>query len=157
MLSHSAVSDSLGDCKDRSPPGSSPWFSRQEYWNRLPFPTPGDLPDQGLNLCLLDLLHWQTDSLPLASPGKPICSIHTYIFIVFYWLLFVQLRFMKFPELTCPINVGWFFVFGAFSYFLALQHVPGLYYTFSVSVLKSAISPRNSGSLYWEMVIETKM
>jgi hypothetical protein len=20
-------------------------FSRQEYWNRLPFPTPGDLPD----------------------------------------------------------------------------------------------------------------
>ena len=106
MLSHSAVSDSLGDCKDRSPPGSSPWFSRQEYWNRLPFPTPGDLPDQGLNLCLLDLLHWQTESLPLASPGKPICSIHTYIFIVFYWLLFVQLRFMKFPELTCPINVG---------------------------------------------------
>ena len=24
-------------------------FSRQEYWSGLPFPSPGDLPDQGLN------------------------------------------------------------------------------------------------------------
>ena len=23
-------------------------FSRQEYWSRLPFPTPGDLPDPGM-------------------------------------------------------------------------------------------------------------
>ena len=23
-------------------------FSRQEYWNRLPFPSPGDLPDTGI-------------------------------------------------------------------------------------------------------------
>ena len=23
-------------------------FSRQEYWKRLPFPSPGDLPDRGL-------------------------------------------------------------------------------------------------------------
>ena len=29
----------------------APWymgFSRQEYWNRLPFPSPGDLPDPGI-------------------------------------------------------------------------------------------------------------
>ena len=26
---------------------------------------------QGSNLCLLCLLHWQADSLPLAPPGKP--------------------------------------------------------------------------------------
>ena len=43
-------------------------FSRQEYWSRLPFPPPGDLPDQGLNL---GLLHWQMESLPLAPPGRP--------------------------------------------------------------------------------------
>ena len=24
-------------------------FSRQEYWSRLPFPSPGDLPTQGSN------------------------------------------------------------------------------------------------------------
>ena len=28
-------------------------FSRQGYWNGLPFPSPGDLPNQGLNLGLL--------------------------------------------------------------------------------------------------------
>ena len=32
-------------------------FFRQEYWNRLPFPSPGNLPDQGLNPHLLGLLH----------------------------------------------------------------------------------------------------
>ena len=34
-------------------------FSRQEYWSGLPCPSPGDLPTQGSNLCLLCLLHWQ--------------------------------------------------------------------------------------------------
>ena len=32
-------------------------FSRQEYWSRWPFPSPGDLPEPGLNLGLLHLLH----------------------------------------------------------------------------------------------------
>ena len=44
-------------------------FSRQEYWSGLPFPTPGDLPDQVIN-CVSYLLHWEVDSLPLAPPGK---------------------------------------------------------------------------------------
>ena len=43
-------------------------YSRQEYWNGLPFPSPRDLPDmtQTLKPCLLHLLHWQADSLPLS-------------------------------------------------------------------------------------------
>ena len=28
-------------------------FSRQEYWSRLPFPSPGDLPNPGIKSCLL--------------------------------------------------------------------------------------------------------
>ena len=39
-------------------------FSRQDYCSVLLFPPPGDLPNQGMNLCLLRLLHWQADSLP---------------------------------------------------------------------------------------------
>ena len=35
------------DLMDCSPPGSID-FSRQEYWSALPFPTPGDLPDPGI-------------------------------------------------------------------------------------------------------------
>ena len=34
-------------------------FSRQEPWSRLPGPPPGGLPDQGSNLPLLHLPHWQ--------------------------------------------------------------------------------------------------
>ena len=47
-------------------------LARQEYWNGLPFPFPGDFPIQGLNLHLLSLLHWQADSLPLCHLGSPI-------------------------------------------------------------------------------------
>ena len=45
---------------------------QQEYWSGLPFPLPGDLPNPGIKLTSLCLLHWQADSLPLAPPGKPI-------------------------------------------------------------------------------------
>ena len=33
-------------------------FSGQEYWSGFPFPTPGDLPDQGIESASLRLLHW---------------------------------------------------------------------------------------------------
>ena len=47
-------------------------FSRQEYWSRLPFPPPGDLPDPEIEPTPLGLLHWQEDSLPLSHLGNPI-------------------------------------------------------------------------------------
>ena len=37
----------------------------------------GIFPTQGSNPCLLHLLHWQADSLPLVPPGKH--YMHTYI------------------------------------------------------------------------------
>ena len=43
-------------------------FSRQEYWSRLPFSSPGDLSDPGIESRLPTL---QTDSLPSELPGKP--------------------------------------------------------------------------------------
>ena len=52
-------------------------FFRQEYWSGLPFPSPRDLPDPGINLCLLHFLRWQASSLPLAPPGKPIIYVET--------------------------------------------------------------------------------
>ena len=36
-------------------------FSRQEYWSKLPFPPPGDLPDPGVEPSSLCLLHWPVD------------------------------------------------------------------------------------------------
>ena len=52
-------------------------FPRQEYWSGLPFLSPGDLANLGIDPCLLRLLHWQADSLPLShlgSPNKIICE-----------------------------------------------------------------------------------
>ena len=43
-------------------------FSRQEYWSGLPFPSPGDLPDPGIESGSPTL---QADSLPSKPPGKP--------------------------------------------------------------------------------------
>ena len=42
-------------------------FSRQEYWSELPFPSPGDLPDPGINPGSPAL---QADSLLSESLGK---------------------------------------------------------------------------------------
>ena len=44
-------------------------FSRQEYWNGLPFPTPGDLPDPEIEPGSPAL---QAGSLLSEPPGKPI-------------------------------------------------------------------------------------
>ena len=43
-------------------------FFRQEYWSGLPFPSPGDLPDQGIEPRSPAL---QADALPSEPPGKP--------------------------------------------------------------------------------------
>ena len=43
-------------------------FSRQEYWSGLPFPSPGDLPNLGIEPSSPAL---QADSLPTELQGKP--------------------------------------------------------------------------------------
>ena len=44
-------------------------FSRQEYWSGLPFPSPGHLPNPGIDP---KSPAWQADSLPLHRLGSPI-------------------------------------------------------------------------------------
>ena len=43
-------------------------FSRQEYWSGLPFPSPGDLPNTGIEPGSPAL---QADALQSEPPGKP--------------------------------------------------------------------------------------
>ena len=63
----------------RNQPFLTPWtvaqqallsmgFSGQEYWNGLPFPSPEDLPDRGIEPGHSTL---QADSLSSEPPGKP--------------------------------------------------------------------------------------
>ena len=60
----------MGDVLARQAPLSME-FSRQEYWSGLPFPSPGDLPDPGIEPRSLAL---QADSLLYEPPGKPCIS-----------------------------------------------------------------------------------
>ena len=46
-------------------------FSRQEYWRGLPFPSPGDLPDPGIEPISPVSPALQMDSLPLSHRGSP--------------------------------------------------------------------------------------
>ena len=48
-------------------------FSRQEYWSGLPFPSPGDLPNPGIEPRSPVL---QTDTLPSEPLGKP-CQVES--------------------------------------------------------------------------------
>ena len=59
----------LCDLMDCNPPGTSALgFSSQEYWTGLPFPSPGDLPDPGIESRSPTL---QGDSLLSEPSGKP--------------------------------------------------------------------------------------
>ena len=46
-------------------------FSRQEYWSRLPFPTPGDLPDPGIEPTFPVSPAPAGRFFTIAPPGKP--------------------------------------------------------------------------------------
>ena len=50
----------------QAPPSTG--FSRQEYWNGLPFASPEDLPHPGIEL---RSPAFQADSLTSEPPGKP--------------------------------------------------------------------------------------
>ena len=57
----------LVDCiAYQTPPSMG--FSRQEYWSGLPLPSPGDLPDPGIEPWSPAL---QADALTSEPPGKP--------------------------------------------------------------------------------------
>ena len=65
-------------------------FPRQEYRSGLPFSSPGDLPEPGVEPASLESPALQADSLPFESPGKPnyifVSSGHsfsTYVLIAF--------------------------------------------------------------------------
>ena len=61
-------------------------FSKQEYWSGLPFPSPGDRPDPGIEPRSPAL---QADALSSEPPGKPESFTEIHIkqeYILFYIL-----------------------------------------------------------------------
>ena len=50
-------------------------FPRQKYWSGLPFPSPGDLSDPGIELRSPTL---QADALPSEPPAKPPLELYQF-------------------------------------------------------------------------------
>ena len=71
LLAH--LSLMLCDPMDYNPLGSSFYgLLKHDYWSGLPFLSPWDLPDPGLNPWLL---HGQAGSLPLSHMGSPVFNM----------------------------------------------------------------------------------
>ena len=65
-LSHVRLFATPWTVAHQAPPSMG--FSRQEYWSGSPFPSPGDLPDPGIEPKSPAL---QADALTSEPPGKP--------------------------------------------------------------------------------------
>ena len=84
-------------------------FSRQEYWSGLPFPSPGDLPNTGIEPRSSAL---QADALTSEPPGKPIIVAEVLVII---WMVQYPSILDAYPLdkeiLLCPediINWGFY-------------------------------------------------
>ena len=57
-------------------------FSRKEHWSGLPFPSPGDLPDPGMEPASSEL---QAVTLPLSHQGRQslyVCPVSIYVYVL---------------------------------------------------------------------------
>ena len=86
-------------------------FPRKEYWSELPFPSPADLPDPGIEPALPA---WQVDSLPLrhqespTSPGQPL------IYFLTLWIC-LSGHFIQMESCMCsPLWLTYFIEHGGF-------------------------------------------
>ena len=75
-------------------------FSRQEYWSGLPFPSPGDLPNPGIEPRSPTL---QADALPSEPPGNPGLTIDISKLLMYQPYLFIWLNWVLVAE--CEICV----------------------------------------------------
>ena len=73
-------------------------FSRQGFWSELPFPSPGHLPNPGIEPRSPAL---QADSLPTELRGK-IFNIYFYL-LIFIWLLQVLVVACRIFHLRCGL------------------------------------------------------
>ena len=71
------------DCSCQAP--LSMKFPAMEYWSALPFPTPGDLPDPGIEPASPLSLALQVDSLPLHHLGNLVPMSHIVPFLL--WMV----------------------------------------------------------------------
>ena len=103
-------------------------FSSPEYRSELAMPSSRDLPTQGLNLCLLHLLHWQVCSLPLGLPRKPSNILTS---LLEHFSVDIQDPYVSHVHLFC-FNQNksfsmWFFILSIFEVLISVPPTPTSY------------------------------
>ena len=78
------------DCQDPLSRG----FPRQEYWSGQPLPSPGDLPDPGMELSSPELAGGFFTTEP---PGKPKFSYLT-TFLVKIWISTLNMKIIRYDD-----------------------------------------------------------
>ena len=58
-------------------------FSRHEYWSRLPFPSPGDLPDPGIKPRVCCIFCLASRFYTAEPPGQPSMTL-SWVFVKFH-------------------------------------------------------------------------
>ena len=113
-------------------------FSRQEYWSELPFPSPRDLPDPGIQPRSPAL---QADALPSEPPGKPLyITGPKQLIMICFGVIFYMFCALEFIHLLCGFIV--FIKFQNFSLiissgvFLSTHHPLGIPISPLLSYLK---------------------
>ena len=104
----SVVSESLQPCGPQPARLLCPWDSQGRNTGvGCHALLQGIFPTQGLNPCLLCLLHWQPGSLPLASPGKPklITTVKSFAFHIGTRKTFASLGKMLTLTLSKGMNI----------------------------------------------------
>ena len=79
-------------------------FSRQEYWSRLSFPSPGDLPDPGIEPGSSSL---EADPLQTELWGKPNCFIR--FLCLALKIIFESLDYQRLTNLFCTRPLSEYF------------------------------------------------
>ena len=90
----------------RQPPLSM-GFSRQEYWSGLPFPSPGDLPDPGLELLSPTSPAAAGGFFTSAAPGKPSFIYDFFNFSQRFLVFFLILIYLAVLGLSCGTWYVW--------------------------------------------------
>ena len=149
MLSHVCLFVTPGAVVHQAP--LSVEFSRQKYWSGLPFPSPEDLPDLGIEPRSYAL---QADSSPSEPPGKPVwqgAGGSTGIF--FFSFSF----FRECKELLQASQFKFIVSQPLFLGYLPIQHVPGGAFRMQIELnrityFKNVIQISLSCRLRWEAV-----
>ena len=121
-------------------------FSRQEYWSGLPFPSPGDLPEPGIEPRFLAL---QADSLPTELQRKPrLFSVSTFI-NYFSWIFYItccSFWASALPASLCTFMLWrWLLSFNFMDQPLLTSNIPSV----ASSPLSAFIESNRVGALLW--------